>query len=118
MSLRIHSVDAKKEKVWLEASSPVNLLGHAIVDNTFTADNKTSNEYRHIYIFPAQAVTAKDYVCLHSGEGKNSVSPENNSKGGKTYHFYWKAKGAVWNNNGRDKAQLIQYSVISTKAAT
>jgi hypothetical protein len=117
MSLKIHSVvnasNPDEEFVRLSTSEKTNLKGYALVDRTFDADGKVSNEFRHIYVFPDMEVNPKEWVRLYTGKGKNSDGKNDN---GHVVHFlYWGAKECVWNDEGGDTATLIKYTVADSK---
>lgn len=97
------------EIIRIKVLQSTNLKGYAIIDETFNQAGNASNEFRHIYVFPDYEVSKGDWVRLYSGTG-NQYSAHNNGET-LTHHFYWGSKGCVWNNNGKDKARLINYTV-------
>lgn len=117
MSLKIHKVvNASKpedEIIWLEASKSTSLKGYAIIDKTFDANGKISNEFRHIYLFSEHQVAKDDFVALHSGKG--DFRKVKNNRGTFNHHFYWGSGSCIWNDKGGDTAGLISINEIDKK---
>lgn len=117
MSLKIHSVVNAKtpqgEHVWLHTTEPVNLKGYAVVDRTFTAEGKVSNEFRHIFVFPNLQIEKDDWVRLYTGTGIYSRTKSSTGTG-YIHNFYWESDSCVWNNNGGEIATLIKYTVVNS----
>jgi len=117
MSLKIHSVvnasNPENEFVRLHTEVKTNLKGYAIVDRTFDADGKVSNEFRHIYVFPDLEVNPGEWIRLYTGTGKNSTGENGNKE--KVHFLYWNANECVWNDKGGDTATLIKYTLINSK---
>jgi len=115
MSLKLESVDnantPEEEFVWLKATSKISLKGYAIVDRTF-ADEKISNEFRHIFFFPDIEVEKDDWIRLCTGEG---TYRKVKSKSTNYIHYlYWQSAECVWNDNGGDTASLIKYTLVES----
>jgi len=104
-----NSSEPNEEIIRLEATEDVNLLGYAIVDRTFSSTEKLSNEFRHIFVFPTTKVKKGEIIRLYSGIGKYAY--EKNINGVFVHRFYWGAKECVWNDNGKDYATLIKFSI-------
>lgn len=102
-----------EEIVKLRTTTKVNLWGYAIVDRTFDDWGELSNEFRHIFVFPAINVEKDESVWLYSGEGDYKVVSRKG--GGYIHKFYWNADSCIWNDNGGDRASLIQYTVVNYK---
>ncbi len=117
MGLKIHSVvnasDPANEFVRLHTDVKINLKGFAVVDRTFDADGKVSNEFRHIYVFPDLEVNPGEWIRLYTGVGKNSTGENGNKE--KVHFLYWNAKECVWNDKGGDTATLIKYTVVNSQ---
>lgn len=117
MSLEIYSLknigDADKEMISLKVLESCNLLGYAIVDNTFTSKGEQSNIHRHIFLFPSFQVEKGDYVQLYTADGKRE-SVKNKAKT-TTHKFYWNSDTAIWNDTG-DTAHLISYKRLDKKS--
>ncbi|PZR30062.1 MAG: hypothetical protein DI535_00755 [Citrobacter freundii] len=116
MGLKIHGVVNGKtplsEYIWLTTDQAINLKGYAIVDRTFAADGKISNEFRHIFVFPQLPIEKQDLVRLYTGVGKYSIT-KRDGQAGVIHNFFWASDTCVWNNNGGDVATLIRYEVIN-----
>ena len=119
MSLKIHSIVNGKvpaeEIVWLNTDESVNLLGYAVVDRTFSND-KLSNEFRHIFVFPNLQVNKGDWVRLYTGNGAYSKSIASNSE--HVHNLFWGSSQCVWNNNRGDVASLIKYTLVNAVVVT
>lgn len=117
MSLKIHSVENSSkpidEIVWIDVLADTSLNGYALIDRTFGSTGKISNEFRHIFVFPALSVKKYDYIRLSSGNGTYSTS--SNNRGGTTYFLYWESDKCVWNNNGGDYATLINFKTVDSR---
>lgn len=116
MSVILYSVEnAEKpqlEFVWLKVNAKTNMKEYAIVDRTFDLNEKVSNEFRHIFIFPNLEVEKGEWVKLCTGNGRYEKVK---STGGEYIHkLFWNSSGCVWNNSGGDTATLIKYSTISS----
>lgn len=109
----INSNKPEEEVVRLQANADVNLRDYAVIDRTFGPSERVTNEFRHIFPFPSQAVKKGEYVRLHTGTG-NYVKT-NNSDGTVTHHFYWGSKTCIWNDKGGDVATLLSYTVMNSK---
>ncbi|MEO7213321.1 MAG: hypothetical protein ABIX36_10995 [Mucilaginibacter sp.] len=101
------------ELVRFIASVDINTSGYALIDKTFDGDEKVSNEFRHIYIFPDLEVKKGQEVLLYTGKGTNGFFKFNNSN--VEYHrLFWGANECVWNDKGGDKATLIKFDPINS----
>ncbi|MFH6957323.1 hypothetical protein ACHRV1_07950 [Flavobacterium aquidurense] len=88
------------------------MKGYAIVDRTFDSNEKVSNEFRHIFIFPNLEVEKSEWVRLCTGNG---TYEKVKSKSGVFIHkLFWNSNECVWNNNGGDTATLINYTSIKS----
>lgn len=100
--------DPDNEIVRLKVVLPGTTSGFALVDKTFNANDEASNEFRHIFLFPAFDVAKDDIIRIYTGVGDNVTKVV----GDNTIHrLYWNSEEAVWNDKGGDKAYLIKYSV-------
>jgi hypothetical protein len=97
-----------KEYVVLKANEDTDLHYWAVVDSTFNADGSMSNEYRHIYFFPAKQLKKGEWVVLYSGTGTNGTVKRFSNEGANYYAYYWQSGSCIWNNAG-DYASLIRY---------
>ncbi|WP_374173883.1 hypothetical protein [Flavobacterium tructae] len=100
-----------KEFVLLQANTEMNLQGYAIVDRTFNGQ-QVSNEFRHIFVFPNLDVAKGDFVKLFTGE--DDYKNYKNEGGTYTHELFWQSSKCVWNDNGKDRASLIQYKHIGS----
>lgn len=114
MSISLHSVinsdKPEKEFVWLIVKEKTKLGGYAIVDRTFDENEKVSNEFRHIFIFPNIEVEKGDLVRLWTGEGTYKKN-RREKEPGNIHELYWQSGKCVWNDKSRDTATLIKFSV-------
>ena len=116
MSLKIVRVDnastPEMEIVWMTATANINLKGYAIVDRTFDEGEKVSNEFRHIFIFPAIEVKKDEWVKVCTGKG--DYKKVTNDSGVVFHRFFWQSDECVWNNNGKDKVSIIKYTQVDS----
>ena len=116
MGLKIITVNnsnkADSEYVSLRTDEDINTVGYALVDRTFDANGKITNEFRHIFVFPNLKIEEGDFVRVHTGKG----TYKSNSNKGKTttHHLYWGSDDCVWNDKGGDIASLITYKLINS----
>jgi len=112
-------IDAKngstpnEEIIYLQASTEFNTKGYAVVDRTFDAEGKISNEFRHIYVFPEINLKKGQKIYLRSGKGEDGEFTFNNSSE-KYYRLYWGADSCIWNDKGRDTATLISFLPVNS----
>ena len=95
----------------MNASAEVNLQGYAVVDRTFDAKGKVSNEFRHIFVFPSLKVAKDQLVYLYSGTGKYKKAILRSTKA-VIHKLYWESDHCVWNDIGGDTATLIRHAVV------
>ncbi|MBB2143974.1 hypothetical protein GM921_00625 [Pedobacter sp. LMG 31464] len=116
MALKITNVEngntPKTEKVRITATKDVNTKGYALVDKTFDQNGKLSNEFRHIYIFPALDIKKGEEIILCTAEGTDEKRKYGNSDS--LYQaLYWGSDHCIWNADG-DQATLIEYAVVNS----
>lgn len=102
-ALKIHSIDGKgdlgKECVWLSVDQDApDISFYLLCDTTFTAEDKISNELRHMYWFNKMPVKKGDWVRLWTKNGTNDSVK--NEKGTMTHNFFWNLGKTVWNKDG------------------
>ncbi len=116
MSIILNSVDnassPQLEFVWLKVIAKTNIKGYAIVDRTFDSNEKISNEFRHIFIFPDLEVEKGEWVKLCTGNG--TYGKVKSTSGAYIHKLFWNSSECVWNDNGGDTATLIKYSTIKS----
>jgi len=102
-ALKIHSIDGKgdlgKECVWLSVDQDApDISFYLLCDTTFTAEDKISNELRHMYWFNKMPVKKGDWIRLWTKNGTNNSVK--NEKGTMTHNFFWNLGKTVWNKDG------------------
>ena len=113
MSLDLNSVvnssTPQGEFVWIEVLADCNLSNYAIIDRTFDVNQRLSNEFRHIFIFPNLNVKKGDWLKLCTGAGTYSSQKITDRSIGYLHNFFWNSGNCVWNNSGGDTASLIKF---------
>lgn len=108
MDLKIDKVkghgDAAHEWVRLRASADCDVGHYIIVDNTYYANGKVSNELRNSFWFPDKDIKEGDYVILRTGEGVDGTSEMTDRT--PLHEFFWGLNSPVWNDSG-DAITLI-----------
>jgi hypothetical protein len=117
MELEIVSVEndtdiPEKERVEISVKKTTNLMGYAIVDNTYDEQVGLSNTYRHFYKFPNWAVKYNDIVYLYTGVGEN-IREDYTIGGFEIHHLYCGRDSVIWNKDG-DVARLLKISETHT----
>jgi hypothetical protein len=116
MGLKIITVNnsnkADSEYVSLRTDEDINTAGYALVDRTFDANGKVSNEFRHIFVFPNLKIKEGDFVWVHTGKGTYKSNPNQGKT--TTHHLYWGSDDCVWNDKGGDIASLITYKLVNS----
>jgi len=105
----------EEEKVWLKATAPISTKGFALVDRTFDENEKVSNEFRHIYVFPEYQLAKDQAIVVYTTKGTNGFKKYNNSND-KYLALYWGSEECVWNDNGKDTATLINFIPVNSVA--
>jgi hypothetical protein len=108
----VNSSNPNEEVVRIKVVSGGNTRGYAVVDKTFDADAEPSNEFRHIFIFPALEVATNDFIHVVTGVG--DYKPVSNTGKTITHKLYWNSDECVWNDKEGDEATLFTYSVIKS----
>ena len=101
------------ERVWLKAREAINTKGFALIDRTFDENNKVSNEFRHIYVFPEFKLAKDQIAIVCTGEGTNGFKKFKDVDE-KYLALYWGSKDCVWNDKGGDTASLINFVAVNS----
>jgi len=59
-----------EERVVLYALADCNLNDYLLFDSTYDKEGNISNEYRHMFVFPAQQVKKGDFIWIYTKEGE------------------------------------------------
>lgn len=113
----VNGSKVNEEQVWLKATAPINTKGFALVDRTFDEENKLSNEFRHIYVFPAFDLAEDQTVVVFTKNGDNGFKKFSNVDE-EFLALYWGAEECVWNDNGGDTATLINFVVVNSETVS
>ena len=115
MQLKILKVadagDLQNERVIIKVLEDCQISWYLIFDNTYNADGRLSNLWRHLYIFPQREVKAGDFIWLYTKDGTNSH--RGNDSNTTTYILHWGLGETIWNHDG-DKAYLVKYEDSQT----
>jgi hypothetical protein len=102
-----------EEKVWLKATEAINTKGFALIDRTFDENDKISNEFRHIFVFPEFNLLKDQIVIVRTGKGTNEFRKFKDVDE-KYLALYWGAEECVWNDKGGDAATLINFITVNS----
>lgn len=102
-----------EEKVWLKTKEAINTKGFALIDRTFDENDKISNEFRHIYVFPEFEIAKDQIVIVRTGKGTNEFRKFTDVDE-EYLALYWGAEECVWNDKGGDTATLINFVKVNS----
>lgn len=112
----INGSTPNEEKVWLKAKDAINTKGFALIDRTFDQNEKISNEFRHIFVFPEYELAKDQIVVVRTGKGTNGFRKFSDVD--ENYlALFWGAEECVWNDKGGDTATLINFVSVNSKVA-
>lgn len=114
---RIKNAGTEEECLVLRVNSECNSGNFLLFDETYIADNTTSNKARHLYIFAPHALQEGDFIWLFTHK-EGEYSTHHNTSNTTTHKFYWGLGNSVWNNNG-DKIYVVHYDewIMKSKEA-
>ena len=104
----------QSECITLYASEDVQLGHYAVLDRTFSKDNKLSNKFRHFHQLPNKAVRAGEFVRLFTGTGTDKTWTWTNKDkiSCQVHDIYWGSGENILNNNSKDQVTLISFQYV------
>lgn len=118
MKLKVIAVQGQgileKEAVWLEALEQCSIEKYIICDTTYTDDRHISNEVRHAFWFPPNAIAKGDLVALWTKSGTNG--PVRNDRQTTTHQYYRNLGRTVWNKDGDCAVLFHLLDWVTTRA--
>ncbi|MBK7129031.1 MAG: hypothetical protein IPM74_03495 [Crocinitomicaceae bacterium] len=119
MSLEIQRVidkgNLEKERLFLTATSDVNVSGYVVMDSSYDNDGDVVNLGRHAFRFPTKLIKSGDTVSLYTRAKPAGWVDEKYIENGSNlaHFFYWGRETTVWNRGG-DYCTLLK--VMHSKA--